>query len=227
VKDNGLIDTVNRIGYYCGRFSDGIGGELQNSLSNGGFIAAASLGFALWRRRAERDSFQLILIILAALIGVGSFVFHSAPNTITLQIDLVPIQLFGLAAFFYVARHEFNLSARGALTAIALFFLVRQGWISIVPRGALGGGITHVPTVVLLVGCGILLARRRRASGRYFLFAAGFYVAALGARTADLLICGRFPLGAHWLWHLLTAAVVGCVLVGLINHPNRNDEIES
>lgn len=213
----GLIDTFNRVGYYCGRFSEGLTGELQNSLSNGAFIVAAGFAFATWRSSAKRDAFQLLLITLAALIGVGSFVFHSAPSTITLQIDLIPIQLFGLAAFFYVAKREFELPLWGAFLTIALFFLACQGWIQVTPRGAFGGGITHIPTVLLLIGSGLWLSYQRRPLGRYLLIAASLYIAALAARTADVLICSRFPLGVHWLWHLLTAAVVGSVLLGIMN----------
>lgn len=212
-----MIDTVNRVGYYCGRFGEGLGGELQNSLSNGAFLVAAGLGYAVWRSKDARDATQLGPIILAALIGVGSFIFHSAPNEFTLQIDLIPIQLFGLAALYYVSRREFELPVWGAITVILLFFLVRQGWISVAPRGALGGGITHIPTVLLLVGCGIRLTYLKMKSGRFFLFAAGFYTIALLARTADLMICRSFPIGVHWIWHLSTAAVVGSVLLGLLN----------
>lgn len=146
---------------------------------------------------------------------------------LTLQFDLIPIQLFGLAAFFYLARREFELPILGALLAIAVFFLARQGWVMIAPRGALGGGITHIPTVLLLVGCGIWLSAKGKQVGRYLTIAAGFYVVALVARTADLLVCSRFPIGVHWIWHILTAAVVGSVLIGLMrcqNDDNPNEE---
>ncbi len=217
-----LADTLHKIGFYCGRVGDGFTGELQNSLSNVAFLVAAGIGLALWRTSARRETFQLVLIILAASIGVGSFIFHSAPNTLTLQLDLIPIQLFGLSAFFYVARRRFELPLWGAISAIAVFFVARQGWIILAPRGTFGGGITHIPTVVLLIACGILLARQHRPLGRYLIIASGFYVAALTARTADLLICSRFPLGVHWAWHLLTAAVVGTVLIGIIRHPSTS-----
>ena len=217
-----MIDTFNRVGYYCGRFGDGLAGELQNTLSNGAFIVAAGFAFVVWRQSAKRDVFHLLLIVLASLIGVGSFVFHSAPNMTTLQIDLIPIQLFGLAAIFYLARREFELPLWAAVLTIALFFLARQGWVLAAPRGALGGGITHIPTVFLLAGSGAWLSYQRRKFGHYLLMAAGFYVAALAARTADVLLCSGFPLGFHWLWHLLTAAVVGSVLLGIIKRGHNS-----
>jgi len=211
-----MIDTIHGIGHYCGRFADGFWGEPQNSLSNGAFLIAAGVGFSAWRARGARDVWQGVLIALAALIGVGSFIFHAMPDNVTLQLDLIPIQMFGLAAFFYLARGEFALSRWLAVLAVAVFFLVRQGWLMIGPRGGLGGGMSHVPTVALLIGCGLWLRGRQRPVGRYLLAAAGFYIAALAVRSLDLPLCSRFPLGLHWLWHSLTAAVTGTVLLGLI-----------
>ena len=213
-----LKDTFSWVGYYCGRFGDGLAGELQNSLSNVAFLIAAAIAFQIWRTGSQRDGFQLILIIMVALIGLGSFVFHSHPGPATLQIDLIPIQIFGLAAFFYLARREFGLSIWAAVLTIVVFFLLRQGWIMVAPRGALGGGVTHVPMVLLLIGSGSWLAYRNRGVGTYLLIAAAFYCVALAARTVDVAACADFPLGFHWLWHFMTAAVAGVVLIGFIKH---------
>lgn len=218
-----MIDTIHDIGHYCGRFSDSFWGEPQNSLSNIAFIVAAGFGLAVWKSNERRDGFQLALIALAALIGVGSFVFHSMPNTFTLQLDLIPIQLFGLAAFFYLARFEFGLSVWAALMTIILFFLLRQSWLLIAPAGALGGGITHIPTLVLVLGSGVWLYLHGRRPGRYLLAASSFYVAALAVRSVDLPLCSIFPFGFHWLWHCLTASVAGAVLLGLIPRRLRGE----
>ena len=90
--------AVTHIGYYCGRFGPGFWGEPLNSLSNLGFVFGAVLALRFWRSSPSRDPWQLFLFALAASIGVGSFIFHSHPNPATLLIDLVPIQIFGLAA---------------------------------------------------------------------------------------------------------------------------------
>jgi len=215
-----MIDTLHQIGFYCGRFHDGFWGEPQNSLSNAAFLVAAGIGLRAWRASARRDRYQLLLTGLAALIGVGSFLFHAHPDPLTLQFDLVPIQLFGMAAFFYLARAGFGLSTARAGAAILVFFLIRQGWLVIAPwiapRGFLGGAMSHVPTVALLLACGLLLRARQRGVASCLLVAGGFYAAAIVARSLDVPLCGRFPFGLHWLWHSLTACVVGAVLLGLI-----------
>lgn len=213
-----MQDTFSWFGYYCGRYHEGFAGELQNSLSNFAFLIAAALGFLIWRSSPVRDRFQLVLIALVALIGAGSFTFHSHPDPVTLQIDLIPIQVFGLAALFYLARREFYLPIWKATLVIIAFFALREAWGMMVPRGALGGGVSHVPTVLLLTGTGSWLIYHSRRIGLYLLIAAGLYCVALLARTADVAACASIPLGFHWLWHLATASVAGVVLIGLVKH---------
>ena len=221
-----MVDTLHKIGFYCGRNADGFWGEPQNSLSNLAFVAAAALELAAWRANPQRERFGLLLIGLTVGIGAGSFAFHSHPDPLTLQFDLVPIQLFALAAFFRIARREFALPASGSMAALLVFFALRQGWMLaaplLVPNGFLGGAMSHVPTVTLLAGCGLALRRRQRPVARYMLAATGCYVAAIAARSYDVPLCSRFPLGLHWLWHGLTAATAGAVLLGLVRaHPPR------
>ena len=213
-----MQDTFSWVGYYCGRYHDGLAGELQNSLSNVAFLIAAALGFLIWRARPERDRSQLVLIALVALIGMGSFTFHSHPNQATLQIDLIPIQVFGLASLFYLARREFDMPAWKAILVIIAFFVVREAWGMIVPRGALGGGVSHIPTILLLIGTGSWLVYRSRRIGVYLLTAAGLYCVALFARTVDVAACSSIPFGFHWLWHLATGSVAGVVLIGIVKH---------
>ena len=211
-----LLDSLQRVGYYCGRSGEGFWGEPQNSLSNLAFILVAALAFTVWRKSETRDPWQLLLICLAGLIGVGSYVFHSLPGPSTLRLDLIPIQIFGLAALLYLLRAKFLLPLWSALLAVAGFFLLRQGWIIVAPRGTLGGAITHVPTVVLLALCGSWLSKRGDPLGRYLFAATGLYGLAILARSLDVAFCQSFPFGFHWLWHCLTAAVTGAILLGLI-----------
>jgi hypothetical protein len=133
----------------------------------------------------------------------------------------VPIQLFGMAAFYRLARREFALTAKGAWLAVLAFVALRQGWLVLAPWGLLGsaplgGAMSHLPSLALLMICGIVLKRRNRAIATYLLAAAGFYSAALVARSWDVPLCRSWPWGLHWLWHVLTAATAGMVLLGLL-----------
>jgi hypothetical protein len=214
---------MHKIGYYCGRFDDGFWGEPQNALSNAAFVMAALFAFRLWRRNGG-DKAQLGLILMAAAIGFGSFIFHSMPNRITLLMDLVPIQIFGLSCFCYLGVRHFRASRQSVFLAVAAFFLIRQAWILLMPAAAFGGGITHIPTIGLLSLCGIYLRSNGQRIGTWLLLACIPYAFALLVRTYDLYLCNVFPFGLHWAWHLLTALAAGTVLYGLVARPvNQSD----
>jgi hypothetical protein len=220
------IDTLHKVGFYCGRFNDGFWGEPQNALTNIAFIIAALFSLNVWRRQGQGDKFQLGMIALAGSIGIGSFVFHTMPNQATLMVDLVPIQIFGLVCIYYIATRHFSARPAVAVSAVFGFAFLRQIWIFFAPRGGLGGGITHVPTLALLVTCGTLLWRKGDQAGKYLLIACMPYVASLIVRTLDLPLCSYFPFGLHWLWHILTASAAGIVLYGLIyEHNSSRDAI--
>ncbi|MCE2974245.1 MAG: hypothetical protein LW852_12410, partial [Sediminibacterium sp.] len=54
-------------------------------------------------------------------------------------------------------------------------------------------------------------------------WAAVLFTAALGARALDLPLCGRFPLGVHFVWHI-AAALGFYLLVSALGLPLRRGE---
>ena len=62
---------------YCERRGHAFWAEPLNALTNIAFLLAAAGAFALWRRHGGRDVAALALIGVTALVGVGSFVFHT------------------------------------------------------------------------------------------------------------------------------------------------------
>jgi hypothetical protein len=211
--------TIQTVGFYCGRFDDGLLGEPLNSFTNLAFVVGALYAWYIWKKNGASDRWQPLLFVLAGGIGIGSFIFHSAPTPTALMIDLVPIQVFGLGYLAYVGVRYFRLSAIGVVIVVVLFFFARQYWISVMPRGALGGGITHVPAVVLLAAGGVVLWLKKIGLGRYLLAASVVYVSALTVRTFDLYLCPSFPIGVHWLWHLLTALTATILIYGIAVAP--------
>ena len=217
--------VANGIGYYCGRFSPGFWGEPLNQLSNLAFIAGAAYAWSIWRRDTSRPRSEGFLFLSATAIGIGSLVFHGEPSPTTLLADLVPIQVFGLAFGACMLTRYFSLSITFSAAVLAVFVVLRQSWIALTPRGGLGGGITHVPTLLALGALGALLRAKGSAVGGYVTVALLSYACALLVRSWDLYICSSFPLGVHWLWHLLTALTATLLLLGVAKvSPNRSIE---
>src|SRR6266568_447698 len=85
-------NATESVGYYCGRLGPGLLGEPLNSFSNLAFVLGALLAWQLWRSSSARDRWQLLLIALAAFIGIGSFIFHGHPTADTLPSILYPFR---------------------------------------------------------------------------------------------------------------------------------------
>lgn len=210
--------ALHTIGFYCGRHGSGLFDEPQNSLSNAAFLLGALLAYRAWRATGGTDRFIPALALMLGAVGVGSFVFHSYPTPATLYVDLVPIQLYSLGVLAYTLTRVLLCTWRTAALIVVGFALIRQAWIYLLPPGILGGGVSHVPTLLALLLAVIILARRGLLLWRYLIAGAGCYCAALVVRSWDVPLCSTFPLGLHWAWHGLTALAATLVLIGLIRH---------
>jgi hypothetical protein len=213
--------ALHTIGFYCGRHGSGLLDEPQNSFSNAAFVIGAALAYWMWKRSANPDRLLLALMVMLAFIGVGSFIFHSYPTPVTLYVDLVPIQVYILAVLAYVLTRLLRCSWAMTGAILLAFFLLRQAWMLIVPQGLLGGGVTHVPTLIALLIFTFVLARRGLEVWKYLVAGAASYVVALLVRSWDVPLCDSFPLGVHWVWHIGTALAGTLVLVGLIRSEPR------
>lgn len=212
-------NPAEAVGYYCGRIGAGLLGEPLNAFSNLAFVVGAAIAWRAWRSSPARDTWLPALIALLLLVGLGSFVFHSHPTRLTLAGDLLPIQVFGLAVLAYACWRYLRLQPLVVLGVCVAFVMLRQGWIAVSPRGALGGGITHIPSVLLLAVMGAALMIRGIRLWRYALVACAVYAAAILVRSLDAQVCRAFPLGLHWLWHLLTAATASLLVIGMARIP--------
>ncbi|MFZ5503498.1 MAG: hypothetical protein ACOY3V_08260 [Pseudomonadota bacterium] len=217
-----------RVGHYCGRFVDGIWGEPQNSFSNIIFVIGAYYAWCAWRKAESRDPVVQIAFVLGALIGIGSFVFHSYPNPVTLYVDLVLIQIFVLVYFGYVGSRYFCANKTAIVLSIGTFFIIRQLWIAYMPKGLLGGGISHIPTLVLLIFCGIYFFSKLRRLSLFLFSASALYFTAVIIRSWDLYVCDSFPIGLHWTWHILTGLTVSVLLYAVATtRPLKQDSIRT
>ena len=214
---------------YCERLTSAFWAEPVNALSNLAFIAAAVLGLLVWRRfdrrgrraRLGRDWTGLALVCLVAVIGLGSFLFHTFANRWSSLADVVPIAVF-IYAYFAVALHR--LLGLGAWpTALAtLLFLGLSRLAGPLFGGLVGGSAPYVPALVALVAIGLLLMERGKAEGRLVLSAGLVFTLSLALRIADAPFCSSWPLGTHFLWHGLNAVTLALLLVAIIRHlPER------
>ncbi|MGL5447674.1 MAG: ceramidase domain-containing protein [Rhabdaerophilum sp.] len=212
---------------YCERLGQaGFWAEPLNAITNAAFLIAAAIGLVLWLRQKPRDWALIALVIVVAAIGIGSFLFHTIPNRVTVMLDVLPIQLFILAYFGLAVRRYLGLPLWAALVAPALFFAASAGFISLVGSRALGGGVGYVPALAALFVFAGLTAMRGGSSAKivsqYLALAGLVFVVSLTFRTLDQPACTVIPFGLHFLWHVLNACVLGLLLLALERQARMN-----
>jgi hypothetical protein len=205
---------------YCERVTPSFWAEPLNAVSNIAFLVAAYAAYELWRREGKGDPAILALIVVVVVVGLGSFAFHTLATQGAMLLDVTPIGFFIYGYFLLALRRFLLLSWPAALSSLAGFIALSVALASYVPRDVLNGSSGYFPALAALIGFGCIL--RGHSVGSAMLFAAGLFVVSLFFRIIDLDVCARFPIGTHFLWHVLNAAVLYTVLRGAIagrQHP--------
>ena len=181
-------------------------------MTNIAFLLAAAAAFALWRRRRETDHPALALIVVTALVGVGSFIFHTVATRGAMLFDVVPIAVFIYGYFLLALRRFFCLGAFVS-TAITLLFAAASYFVENTFHG-LHGSVSYLPALGAMICFAALLwpRTRRRQTAAGLALAALVFAASLTFRTMDGDVCAGFPLGTHFLWHILNACVLWLLL---------------
>ncbi|MGB7830811.1 MAG: ceramidase domain-containing protein [Xanthobacteraceae bacterium] len=193
------------VNFYCERASAAFWAEPVNALTNAGFLVAALAAFVEWRRAGGRDMPVLALIAVMVLIGLGSFAFHTLATRGAVYLDVIPIAVF---IYGYLALALRRFLALGWLPTIATlvgYIALSRLLAHLTPPGALNGSIDYLPALAaLLIMLGVVPVTVRRTVA----LAAAVFVISLAFRTVDRAVCGTFPLGTHFIWHLLNAVVL-------------------
>ncbi len=220
------MDWFAAVDIYCERLGQDFWAEPWNALSNISFIIAA-LWAAVEARRRRADAVVWVLIGMAGLIGVGSFFFHTFANSWSEYADTIPIWSF-VAAFVFVAMARIGGVRPGRIGAIALgvaavgvIVTLASGEGEAGPPGALNGSEQYAPALIALLVFSGLSWRRRHVMWPWIWAATGVFCLSLVFRTVDMAVCAAFPIGSHFMWHVLNGVMVGLLLQILLRAPVR------
>ena len=200
---------------YCERLMPGYWAEPVNAVTNIAFVAAAAL---VWRRTAGVPLARAMALLLAA-IGVGSYLFHTHANRVTGLMDVIPILLFILLYIFAASRDFLGMTPWQAGIATAAFLPYAAATVplwSMIP--GLGSSAGYAPVPVLILAYASLLRRRAPRTARGLAAGAGLLGLSLLFRTLDGPLCAVWPLGTHFLWHLLNAVMLGWMINVYVRH---------
>lgn len=207
------MDWFRQVNSYCERLDASYWAEPVNALTNLAFLLAAL--WCLRRPELEGDAPARVLVGVLALIGVGSWLFHTHAQVWALLADVIPIQVFillylGFATCRFFARPWWA----GALAAglfLALAPLAARALQAML--GPLNGSVGYLPVPIVIAAYALALRARAPATARGLAAGAGILVVSLVFRSLDRAVCPAFPLGTHFLWHLLNALMLGWMIL--------------
>ena len=209
------------IDIYCERTGPEFWSEPVNAITNFSFIISALFISILIRdqlRRGNRDVVSWIFCALIFIIGVGSWLFHTHATRWALLSDVIPIAIFILLYTWYALR---RFAAATVLVSGAGVVIVLAIAAAVPPLTGFRGG-SYVSALVAMVAIGgFLHFSRGHVAGSALLLAAAVFFVSLTLRTVDLSLCGQFPLGTHFAWHVLNAVVLFIVARAMVLYGRR------
>jgi hypothetical protein len=205
---------------YCERTGSELWSEPVNALTNIAFILAGWWGL----REARRNGADLTVIVLCwwvVAIGVGSSLFHTFANRLTMLADVVPIAIFTLAYTGFVIRRYLGFSWLATAAIFAGFylgagFLTRQ--VPIWMNEATNGSMGYLPAFLALFVFGSWVAARGHPAGRWIVAGAFTFLVSVIFRALDHEVCHVLPIGTHFMWHILNAVMLGLLLIAAARH---------
>lgn len=214
---------MDHVDNYCERVAPGLWGEPANALTNVAFLIASGLLVWLLSRQSRRVPVSIWLLPLTtAVVGLCSLVFHLFATGFTRSLDTLSIGVFILITATVAVHWIWGVPwtwAWLAAPAYVAFTLVFTAVVATLGDGSdvLGG---YLSALVALVGFGLALRLTAPAESRRYgallVWAAALFAVSLTLRTLDGPMCARIPVGTHFLWHCVNAAVMFLVSYAVI-----------
>jgi hypothetical protein len=193
---------------YCERSGAGFWAEPLNAVSNLAFVLAAVLiARQQWRAPRQRPELWL-LALLAAAVGVGSFLWHTLATPWSEWADVIPIGLFIDVFLLVYLRRVVGWSWPLVLGAFALYQAANYAALAHLPPDLLNGSVFYLPTWLALLLLTLYGSGGRGERTPHLPVMLAIFTVSLVLRSVDMLACPVFPAGTHFAWHLMNAVVL-------------------
>lgn len=203
------MDWFEAVDGYCERIDATFWSEPVNAITNAAFLIAA---FWVWRR-PDLPIMGRVLAIILALIGIGSFLFHTFAQPWAGVADVVPISIYILVYIYVATRDYFGATGVVSWAAVIGFFpfAALVGWL-LADFEALGSTRGYVPVPIMILFYAYMLRHKLPTVSRGLVIGVGILVVSMSARWADEPLCHAHPHGTHFAWHVLNAIMLAWMI---------------
>lgn len=206
---------LDQVDGYCERLGPGYWAEPVNAGTNLAFLLAAAV---MWPRTKGLPLARAMVIVLA-VIGVGSYLFHTHANRLTSLLDVAPIAAFILLYVFASSRDLLGLRPLQAGISVVAFVPYAALTVPLWSRlPGLGSSAGYAPVPVLILLFAWLLRQKAPDTAKGLALGAGILVLSLTFRTLDGPLCAANPLGLHFIWQILNGIMLGWMIAVYCRH---------
>ncbi len=220
------MDWFVPIDLYCERTYPEFWAEPLNALSNIAFFIAGFSGLYTAIKFKKNDSAVVTLCVLAILIGIGSFLFHTFANLWSSFADIIPIWSF---VALYIVTVIIKLTGKSFLkvggTAVTVTAII-IGIVWIMSSGSatqtepssdiFNGSTQYLPALIAIWYFAITSWNKKLELHNWVVASAITFTLSSIFRTIDLHFCNLFHFGIHFLWHICNGIMITFLLQGLI-----------
>lgn len=213
------MDWLAPIDIYCERTDPSFWAEPINAISNLAFLIAAYLAYQAYHNtRGKKVKEVPLLIALLAIIGIGSFLFHSFANGWSMLADVFPILIFQIIAIYAYVHRVIGARRIVAYACIVVFVVVSQLTAEFLPN-FLNGSAGYLPSLAAIWIIALLIRRTHPKAARDMGIAGALFIASLTFRSIDMRVCAALPIGVHYLWHIINAVMLFLVIRAFLLQP--------
>ena len=147
-------ELCRAVDHYCERTGPAFDAEPVNAISNAAFLVSSAAAWRLSQRHAPpraAEGLTQVLIAMIAVIGLGSFLFHTIGNRWTEWADVLPILLFMLLYLWLVLTLFFASPVRLKTAAVSLLAAATLAAEAFAPPAFLWGGALYLPAALTIV----------------------------------------------------------------------------
>lgn len=219
------MNLMRQIDEYCERTDFSFWAEPTNAITNFAIIIAGLLALKLYHRQFPLHGNQhrlsvLVLILLVWLIGIGSFLYHTFATEWAGYADMIPILIYIYVYHAVFLRRVLAMHYRHVLGYVVIFFLLSAALTLTWGQQAVNGSLGYFPALLSFLIVWVEMKRLQRSGTRLFGTAGVLFCCSVFFRSIDHAVCEFFPLGTHFLWHLINSGVLYIMLKLVIQLPD-------